>query len=491
MHFSSIIPGNSQSWVEIWYGDDRIGPPTPLIEWGQEYQQSENGETVLGITSVTLKGTWINSPSGTYNEVYAAQQQLLDIFSEDKKHFSLRAGAANTLITPGEYIASGMYPVIESIALPSDLQYDKFTYTVSMRVDDDSIGNSGLLKSKSNQWTFAEDAEKRILNITHSISIVGNNSAISGQPNNAHTNARDYGVTLLGPGKVPAGFPAFTQQGDSGLYEISSTRTESVDVERGSYDASETFVVGSGTYPWNDARKITITTDRNDITTVQVAGTVQGFGRTNIAASGSIGFDNAVSGWINHVQPALYADAVAFYEGLGITLNLNPKIISKSNTESEFLGTVDYSISYTDDPADNLPSGISERSVTVDRQDPIELMARFTIPFRSLGSIVQEMGTPLDGSININATARATNTGDEIADVNRAIAQVESDLNAVKPDPTSSEFIRLDLSANPSLNYSPKTLTASASLQYTFILDLAGVNSASGSISLPRYQGGL
>jgi len=491
MHLTSVVPGTRQSWVEIWYGDDRIGPPTPLVSWDREFTESGDGDKIRATRTITLTGTWINSPSGTYNDVYTAQEQLLSIFNEDNKHFSLRAGPANTVVTPGEYIASGMYPSVRSVSLPEDLQFNSFEYTVVLEFDEDDVGASGLLESEDNTWSYNEVGEDQTVRIEHNVSIVGRNTAPSGSANNALDNARDYGRTLLGLANAPVDFPVHVDQSQSPLYEISTQRTESVALTRGSFDATEVFIVSSGIYPWNHSRSISVSTDQAGITSVQLQGKIQGLGRTNIGASGNIGFDRAVSGWVNHVEPALYTDAAAFYSGLGFTLSLNDKVISRSITESEFLGTVDYNITYSDDPADNLPSGIVERSVTYDRRDPTELMARFTIPFRQLGSIVQEMGTTLDGGITVSARARATNTGDESADVNRAIAQVESDLNAVKPDPNSSEFVRLDLVGQPSLNYDIKARSASASIQYAFVLDLAGVNSASGSISFSRYQGGL
>jgi len=491
MHFTSVVPGPPQSWVEIWYGDDRIGAPTPLISWDREFIESGDGDKILATRVITMNGTWINSPSGTYNAVYAAQEQLLEIFNTDGKEFTLRAGPANTVIAPGEYIASGMFPRVRSISLPEDLQYQRFDYTVVLEFDEPDIGGSGLIESESNSWTYNEVSEEQTVRIEHTISIVGRNTAISGATNNAYINAKEYGRTLMGLVNAPVDFPVHVDQSESPLYEISTQRTESTDPTAGRYDASEAFIVSSGIYPWNHSRSISVSTDRNEITTIQLQGKVQGLGRTNIGPSGNIGFDNAVSGWLNQIEPNLFADAAAFYAGLGFDLSVNNKVVAKSVTESEFLGSVDYSVSYTNDPADDLPSGISERSVSYDRRDPVELLARFVIPFRQLGSIVQEMGTPLDGSININARARAINTGDEVADVNRAIAQVESDLNAVKPDPNSAEFIRLDLVTQPSLTYDVITRTATAGIQYAFILDLAGVNSASGSIAFPRYQGGL
>lgn len=489
-HFSSIIPHAHSSWVEVWYGDDKIGPPTPLIEFNQAYTRNAADDRILAVNTITLNGTFIISPSGDYNSMYANQETLRTIFNEDGKQFSLRAGPANTVIAPGEYIASGIYPQIRSITFPEDIQVKFFKYQVVLEYDDPDTANSGLLESITNNWTWSENAEEQTVDINHNISIKGRSTATSGTPNNAYINARDYGNTLLGLDKVPSGSPIFVQQSQGLLYEIATQRTESLSVSDGTFTATETFKVASGVFPWNHSRRYSFETTDAEVTSVQVQGTIQGFGRTNIGPSGNIGLNNATSGWLNHIKPSLYTDAAKFYADLQIGNTLLTTLNSLSVSQIPFLGRLEYTASFSDDPADNLPSGIAERSVTVDRQDPVEVLARFDIPFRSLGSVTQPMGTPTDGKITINANARAKYTGDVEADVNRAIAQVESDLNSVKPDPNSSEFISIVLD-NVSQNHNVVGLTATATLSYTFTLDLAGVNAASGSIILSRYAGGL
>jgi len=309
----------------------------------------------------------------------------------------------------------------------------------------------------------------------------------------AYTNAYTYASTRIGVNQVPTGFPYYvdlTDQNDT-WQEISTKRTETANVTGGSYSITENFKIGSGVYPWSHQRRMSFDVDHSDIVTIDINGTVQGFGRTNIGPSGNIGFDNAVSGWINHVKPGLHADAAKFYSDLGYVNGLNSDAVSHSVAQIEFAGRVEYGAQFTDNPAGSLPSGISERKVTYNRQDPIEVIAWHAIPFRALGDIKQEMGTPTRGMISISANARAKYTGNIETDVNRAIALVESDINAVRPDPNTAEFTTLELSGPPVLNYDPVTLSASASVNYTFTLDIAGVNSSSGDLTFSRYGGGL
>lgn len=490
-HFESTIPNPPSSFVEVWYGDSRIGPPAPLIEFGQEITRNPAGERIIVLNTITLSSTHLNTPSGVYNDMYSAQETLRSIFSTDNNEFSIRAGAANTEIAPGEYIASGIYPRVRSITLPEDLQVTDFDYTVVLEYEDRSGVNSGLIESITDNWAWSENSAEQTVDITHNVNIKGRNTAVSGAASNAHTNALQLAGARLGLNNAPVGFPAHVHQSQSLLYEISTTRTESVGLEEGTYSATETFKVGSGIYPWNHFRTINCDVDANDFTTVTLQGTIQGFGRTNIGSSGNIGLDNAVSGWLNHVKPVLYADAAQFYSNLNGANTLNTKIISLTQAKSEFAGTLTYSTQFSDAPADNVPSGIAERSSNINRQDPIEIIARHPIPFRSLGTILQNMGTPTDGRITISATARAKNTGDVEADVNRAIAQVESDLNAIRPDPNSAEFLTLEIEGNPTLSYDILTLSANASVNYVFTLDIGSVNSPSGNLSFSRYGGGI
>ena len=75
-------------------------------------------------------------------------------------------------------------------------------------------------------------------------------------------------------------------------------------------------------------------------------------------------------------------------------------------TKDIYGGRVGYSVTYNDDPLDALPSGIAEFNVSHQIKLPIRKKAIFGIPSRIAGSIIQDIGTPTDGSIVINGTAK-------------------------------------------------------------------------------------
>jgi hypothetical protein len=229
--------------------------------------------------------------------------------------------------------------------------------------------------------------------------------------------------------------------------------------------------------------------DSNGIATVTIAGTVQGLGRTLTAGlgGGAPGFTRAVSGFLNVIKPQLPWDASGVYarykvgSSSGLAL-FNPT--SFSVTQNACRGTVDFSITYTDDPSANLPSGIVSSSCTVSIVEGIRLYASHAIPFRRLGNIIQDIRTTTEGSISLQCDAQAKNTGDSRVDTNRAIAFVQDELNRLKEiHANAANFVTLRIS-NLSQQFSQTELTSQATLEFAFTIDLANAPSISSDISL-------
>ena len=104
-----------------------------------------------------------------------------------------------------------------------------------------------------------------------------------------------------------------------------------------------------------------------------------------------------------------------------------------------------------------------------------------TIPQRRLGALFQDIGTPTVGTISIQATAKAENTNDADADINRAIAHIQDLINANRPNP--AEFIQIYITTQDQ-THDPLQLTASANVAYQYTVDLATVPSANADIVL-------
>ena len=100
----SIISQPPQSAVEVFYNGQKI-VPAPLIEWAVESQFRNDGSRVDNVNRLTLTGTTLILPSGSYEQMYVKQQALRDTFSIDYKDFLILAGPGNKTLPSGAIIS--------------------------------------------------------------------------------------------------------------------------------------------------------------------------------------------------------------------------------------------------------------------------------------------------------------------------------------------------------------------------------------------------
>jgi hypothetical protein len=274
------------------------------------------------------------------------------------------------------------------------------------------------------------------------------------------------------------------------IFEVSVQRRETADVARGTYSVTETFTIVSGVPYFFSSQQESFDEDNNGIATVTLAGTVQGLGRTltKDTARGGMGFERAVSGFINTVKPGLPTQATEVYDryksvsGSGLNLT-NPT--SYSVSENRCAGTIDFSITYTDDLTANLPSGIASRTCSTNISEGIRIFASHAIPFRRFGNFLQDIRTTSEGSVTLSCDAQAISTGDPIADTNRAIEAVQDELNRLRAiHARPADYVTLRLSGAPTQDIDDRALSCSASITYAFTVDLATVQSPTADIAL-------
>jgi hypothetical protein len=218
---------------------------------------------------------------------------------------------------------------------------------------------------------------------------------------------------------------------------------------------------------------------------------VQGMGRTispSFGADGGFGFARAYNGYINTIKPQLPIDASGVYvkykdvpSASGLVLN---RPTAYSISENKCRGTISFSVTYTDSPSANLPSGISSRTCSVSINEGIRVQASHPIPFRALGPLIQDIKTTTEGTVSIQCQAQATNTGNSAGDTNRAILFVQDELNRLKnihANPANFITIRV---TGLTQNLSDIDLTSDASITFTFTVDLANVPDINSDISL-------
>lgn len=472
------------SAVEVYYGGQRLYP-APLIDYERSYTRNNVDEVLSYEDTYVLKGIYLNNDNMGYENVVTSMEQLKDIFDTDGLELVIKAGAANATLPSGTLITSGIYPYVESISIPeAPTQFHRFDYEVRLTAKV-AATESGVVSSSSDRWVYTETGDRLTTIVQHSVSAVGINTNTSGT-SNALNNAKDYVDTRLGLSNNPANYPSYVFPGDvdgdtSTIFEYQRTRVENVDVDSGSYEVTETFVFVSGTLPYSDGRTYQFDTDREGISTVQVNGTIEGYPRSDGTNNPFAGFYNAQSGFANAIEPLLHTEASEVYSRYGGSGTLAAGPIQYSITENRFLGTLQYALTYTDDPNEDLPSGIVEQKIEVTRSDSVRLKQSHVIPHRRIGNIIQDIGTPTPGSIRVSASARAENTGDAVADTNRAISHIQDLINQQRPNP--AEFITLILESKEQ-SHDKLSLTATASVVYAFTVDLVNTQSADSDILL-------
>ena len=498
MSVLSEIPRPPQSAVEVYYNGYRL-TPAPLIDWTVDSNFDDSGIRTYNVNHITLTGSILVVPSGSYEQMYIKQQALRDIFSVDNRDFVILAGNGNKTLPQGTIISSGLRPKVLSLNVPADEQFQRVDYTIELEDLVAVSGVSGITSSLTDQWSFREQPESCTVQITHQISAEGPAGELD-----KFDQAFRAVKARIGIDKLPISIPYFVEPNASGLYgithpsnpaggpifEISVQREEVADVFNGTYQVTEIFTIVSGVPFYFAQRTESFEENANGIATVTLAGTVQGLGRTIsiLHGVGGVGFERAVSGFINAVKPQLPWDASGVYgrykvggasSGLAI---FNPT--AYSITQNSCQGTINFSVTYTDDPAANLPSGIVNSSSTVSTVEGLKLYVSHAIPFRRLGNIVQDIKTTTEGSISIQCQAQAKNTGSKTADTTRAILYVQGEINRLKAiNANSANFVVLRIS-NFSQQFSETDLTSQCTLEYAFTVDLANTPDPNADIAL-------
>jgi len=490
----SSLPGLSPSFLQVAYGGSVL-TPSPLISHSVQIERDDSDNREVIRTTRTLTGTILTSGLG-YHFVRQKQRELEDAFAVDNLEFTISATANHPCLVAGTPIESGIYPLVQSIDIREDVQFNRLDYTIVLEDATAPSGVSGLVTNLTNTWQYTENETECLVDITHSVSAQGVNTAVSGQPSNALENARSRVTQLLGLGAAPTGFPNYVQPAsgsDVRFYEITTSREETVGVEDGNYAVTENFKLVSGLLPFVDERTAQFQLDEGNVATITLQGTVRGMGRTNDGApagssrsSGGTGFTNALSGFNSLVRPDWINDALTVYDrygGSGSLVTGRPQAISIS--QNQCAGTVGYSVTYTDNPTENLPSGILDLSCTVQRNDPVVSNAIIGVPFNALGPVFQRLCTTSEGSYAIQCSVAAINTGAEVVDTNRAIEVAEQEIIKLQPNP--ADYIAMKLTGR---NQTVDRINRSINVTYTwtFSQSVDTVPSDTGQITLGRVS---
>ena len=501
MTVQSITNTTRPAAVKVQYNNCGL-VPAPFVQMTVQPQFSDDGTRQSNTTRIVLTGSIVVLPSGSYEQLYTKQQEIISAFGEDFKDFIILAGDNNKTLAEDSVICSGLKPKVVNIDFPADIQINRFDYTIELEDSTAASGVSGVVSSFSNQWSFVENSDNCSLDVTHTVSAEG----LEGTQG-AFVEAQRKVKSNLGIDKLPLELPCFVEPNASGnfgfthpqnpvggpIFEVSVQREETADIANGTYSVTEVFTIVSGVPFYLTTRNESYQEDTNGVATVSIQGTVQGLGRTlstNFGAEGGVGFDRACSGFNNHVRPNLPSDASGVYtkyknvpSASGLHIN-NPT--NFSITQNKCRGTIDFSITYSDDLGLALPSGVINAQSNVQRTDGIRSFVSHPSPLRRLGPLIQDIKTTTEGTITINVNATAINTGNPADDTNRAIDYVECELNRLRSlHARSGDFITLRVGGLDQSN-SDRDLTAQVSITYIFTVDLDNTLSQDSFVNLKR-----
>jgi hypothetical protein len=464
------IPHTDASKIKMTYGSYRFWP-APFMAFGMEPQKTDAGERLADKITLSFAGTLLNTdniPSGDTATMITLRDSLVNALSGDNREFQLLHHIGSTQPS-GTVIISGIYPRVESLSFDESNWVNKIDYSFTLSYETHLVSGAVPVESYGEDWDFEEDSSNRVIRIKHDVNAKGVNTTISGGTSNALENARTWVNARMGTAGIPSGLPQFCDSGTLGTFVEQKYRSEAASVTDGTYSASEQITQASGSYAHNYTAQFQ--QDDAGITTLSINGNIEGLGRFDTAS------DAATSGWNVFVSPTLSGLAASIYTELSGTRTLNvSNVQSLSVTKDVYGGRVGYSVSYNDNPEDALPSGIAEFSVSKQIKLPIRKKAIFAIPSRIAGSIVQDIGTPTDGSIVINGTCKGT--------IDTQLAYVKSycsdQINELRPNAASYNQIWFG-DYNKTENEDQKTFSFNLAWAYTD--NLTNVPDPSGEVS--------
>lgn len=395
--------------------------PVPLLTLNKELQTKGDGTIIGAVFNATLNGT-IYCPTGGLANVIAAQQTLREAFLQHGQLFKVSCDGSGLIeayprITGPEFQETGDNWVMttkyninlswdDDLAVPTGSTENMFTTYVS---DSSESWNVEFVEDKAKYDftlpTVGADANPYQLRVSHSISAVGKKHYASGVLiKEAWEQARDYIIPRLGYNSTYV-----TSSGvlnlDSSLFSgYNHVRTNVADIAAGSFSVNESWLAVTPSGSGIAGRAIEdFTADvrkgiDSDLTTVSIQGTIQGL-ETRSYGTG-IGLFNisetkytAASGYWGNVNGRLYYRAQAFaLAGTPPTRSLNIIPMSRVIGHNPSNGVITYSYEYNDRPMNCINGAITE-SINVVDNNPTDIFAEIPIPGRSLGPILQDMGT--------------------------------------------------------------------------------------------------
>ena len=441
--------------------------PTPLL--AQSYQNIQIGDDPRQFTEVTYSftGFLIDDTTSGISTLYQRKDDLQAAISGNTIYvFKYGPGSIN--YPSGTVLESG-FGFTNNLSFQEGTWSDRLQYSFDLVFRKQFDSSVSGITDINEGWDFVEiDDNIDILECTHTLSARGLNTN-QHYGNNALANAQAYVLSRITTGVFPANLTIPDFVVGSGSTYNEAARSVNIDFINKVYGINQKFTRSSGVYDHRYTAQLS--EDKEGVVAVNLNGRVRGFGRKHNA------YTYAESGWLNNVKNALPNEASGVYVGLGYSGLLNTtNNTSLSITRNVDAGSIEYSVTYDDDPSNNLPSGISEISIEKSTTPGLRQFVLFPIPRSLLGPTVQDIGTTNEWSISIQGTVVGTND----SDLGNVKTYATTRVNSLRP--LSQDYLTLYLSSKQQTeNEDDKRF--GFSLGWTATRSLSSSPSPSGEIS--------
>ena len=438
-----------------WSFSGPSGYPVPAVSISQEFQRDGAGRHIGTTASITLEGK-IYSGSGNkgFDHLLVLESGLRNVFSRDGGNLSISCGTATSIfsgIKIGRYSANKTEDqwtttIDYSIDLTSEIaNTGSGIFFVSSTQDDwniETIDEHSYVNSSTalnvlgfGNLSFAQGNNYPFYRISRTLGAVGKfipepNNEVSGTTKTAVKHAKDW-VNFHLP--LPPQYTGII----NGLNLYNFVRSVNASDTEGSYRITDNWIgIPTATaLPYTESFTIESSVDSSMLRTVTVNGTVKGLepfqtgniynknvttyldgnlssaiaptNTANIRVNNSAKFNNAISGY-NSIRCAIYSRASAlshtgitcgnsgfssrFVDGRTSENVLNPIPVSITEGFNPAEGGITYSYSYNNRTLNFISGSISE-TITVDDTLPTSVVASVFVLGRSLGPILQDLGT--------------------------------------------------------------------------------------------------
>lgn len=392
------------------YYDSKSIIPGPFVQISKEFVRSEDGRLRRKFFALAVKGklvSWAGSPrangdwwtggnanpppnevvpeSGRLAAIKSKQGALVSLFNTSGRSFEIQPFDASAPVK--------CYPRVKNIEFPEGKWADTCDYSIQLEADNVWFGNvdggGGISDVEPEEsWSFEVAEDQRSYRVSHSVSSqqrasFDENGTIVKE---GWENARDVVLPRTGTEPATALLPPLAQ---SGYLASNYSRSQQVDEGNGKFAISENWVY---TYGQRYLEEFAVNTRTQEGSShVSVEGTITGFippdpllAPTSASAAK---LAKALDVWQNLVMPNLLMRAQN-YSGL----TLNPLPLNKTVGYNPVKGVITYNWEYDNRPASMIDGSISE-VISVQQQNPADIIAQLVVLGRPQGPILQSIGT--------------------------------------------------------------------------------------------------